>query len=118
MKIFLEYIPPNWNDYINLERTNKYAANNLKQKEKDLVRYFVIGKEYVGNYPVEILFKPHFKDRRQDLDNFRYKGILDGLVACKVLKNDNLKHIQRITLEPIFDDKEGIEIEIKELKGE
>lgn len=116
MKLVIEYMPPNWNKYIDLERSNYYAANNLKQKEKELVKYFAIGKQYKGSYPVEIVFRPHFKDRRQDLDNFRYKGILDGLVACKVLKNDNLKHIQKITLEPVFDDKEIIEIEIKEIK--
>ena len=115
MKLFLEYTPPNWNKYIDLERGNYHSANNLKQKEKKIVKYFTIGKQYKGKYPVEIVFKPHFKDRRQDLDNFRIKGILDGLVACNVLKNDNLKHIQRIVLEPIFDDKEGVEIEIKEI---
>lgn len=116
MKIFIEYNVPSWNDYIRLERANKYAANKLKQKEKEIVRYFNIGKQYKGKYPVEVVFKPHFKDCRKDLDNTRIKGLLDGLVACKVLKNDNLKHIQKITLEPIFDEKEGIEIEIKELE--
>lgn len=115
MKLYIDYIPPNWNKYIDLERGSYHAANNLKQKEKEIVRYFTIGQKYKGNYPIEIVFKPHFKDRRQDLDNFRYKGLLDGLVACGVLKNDNLNHIQKITLEPIFDNKEGIEIEIKEI---
>ncbi len=115
MKIFINYMPPNWNEYINLERKNFYAANNLKQKEKQIVRYSTIGKKYTGNYPIEITFRPYFKDRRQDLDNTRVKGLLDGLVACGVLKNDNLKHIQKITLEPIFENKEGIEIEIKEI---
>ena len=116
MKLFIEYNFPNWNEYINLERKNKYAANNLKQEEKEIVRYSTIGKQYKGNYPIEIVFRPHFKDHRKDLDNTRVKGLLDGLVACGVLKNDNLNHIQRIVLEPIFDDKEGIEVEIKELK--
>lgn len=115
MKIFINYMPPNWNKYIDLERGNYHAANTLKQKEKRIVALSTIGKHYTGNYPIEIVFRPHFKDRRQDLDNFRMKGILDGLVACKVLKNDNLKHIQKVVLEPIFDDKEGVEIEIKEL---
>ena len=116
MKLYIDYEFPNWNKYINLERTNFYAANKLKQKETDIIRYYTIGKTYKGNYPVELMIKPHFKDHRQDLDNFRYKGILDGLVACGVLKNDNLKHIQKITLEPIFDDKGGVEIEIKEME--
>ena len=115
MKLFIDYDFPNWNEYINIERTNKYFANNLKQKEKEIVKYLTIGKKYNGNYPVEITFRPHFKDHRKDLDNFRIKGLLDGLVACKVLKNDNLNHIQRIILEPIFDDRKGVEIEIKEI---
>ena len=115
MKLFIPYDPPNWNDYINLERTNMYRANNLKQEEKEIVRYSTIGKQYKGNYPIEIVFRPHFKDRRKDLDNTRVKGLLDGLVAYGVIKNDNLKHIQKIILEPIFDDVEGIEIEIKEI---
>ena len=29
-------------------------------------------------------FYKHFKDKRQDLDNVRIKGILDGLVKCGV----------------------------------
>lgn len=115
MKIFINYQTPNWNDYINLERTNFYAANKLKQQEKKIVRFNTIGKKYTGSYPVEITFKPHYKDRRQDLDNFRIKGLLDGLVTSGVLKNDNLRHIQRIILEPVFDNKEGVEIEIKEI---
>ena len=115
INVTIKYMPDNWNKYINLERKNFYAANTLKQKEKEIVRYSTIGKRYEGSYPIEIILKPHFKDYRQDLDNFRYKGLLDGLVACNVLKNDNLKHIQKITLEPVFDNKEEVEIEIKEL---
>lgn len=117
MKIFIDYDVPNWNEYINLERKNMYAANKLKQKEKLIVSYSTIGKKYKGNYPVKITFKPHFKDYRKDLDNTRVKGLLDGLVACGVLKNDNLRHIQKIILEPVFDNKQGIEIEIEEINN-
>lgn len=116
MKIKLDYMPPNWNSYILLERGNKYGANKIKQKEKGIVKLLTVGKRYTGNYPVEIIFKPHFSNHRQDLDNFRYKGLLDGLVAAEVIKNDNLRHIQKITVEPIFDDTECVEIEIKELE--
>lgn len=115
MKLFIKYMPPNWNKYINIERTNFYKANKIKQKEKEITRLFAIGKKYEGKYPVEIVLKPHFNGYRQDLDNLRYKGIIDGLVACKVLKNDNLKHIQKITLEPVFDNIIGVEVEIKEI---
>ena len=114
MKIIIDYIPPNWNKYIGLERANFYGANKLKQKEKEIIRYHTFGMKYKGNYPVELILKPHFKDYRQDIDNFRYKGLIDGLVSNGVIENDNLKHIQKITIEAVFDDKEIVEIEIKE----
>lgn len=114
MKIEIKYIPPNWNKYINLERANFYAANKLKQKEKDIMRYHTIGLKYKGKYPIELILRPHYKDYRQDIDNFRYKGLIDGLVSNGVIENDNLRHIQKITIEPVFDEKEVVEIEIKE----
>lgn len=117
MKILIPYEPPNWNEYIKLERSNKYGANALKQKEKAIVKAYAKGKVYTGNYPVEITFTAHYSDFRRDLDNTRIKGILDGLVACKTLKNDNLRHIAKITILPKIDDWKGIEIEIKEYKG-
>lgn len=116
MKLFIPYSPPNWNEYINAERQNKYIANNIKQQEKQIAKLITRGKKYMGNYPVELIVRPHYNAYRQDLDNCRYKGLLDGLVSAGVLKNDNLKHIQRIILEPIFDDKVGIEFEIKEIQ--
>ena len=115
MKIFIEYMPINWNEYINAERRNKYIANKIKQDEKHIVQLLTRGKTYTGNYPVEVIVRPHYNAYIQDLDNCRYKGLLDGLVSAGVLKNDNLRHIQKITLEPIFDDKVGIEFEIKEI---
>ena len=115
MKIFIEYMPINWNHYINAERKNKYIANNIKQQEKRIVQLQTKGQKYTGKYPVEVIVRPHFDAYRQDLDNCRYKGLLDGLVSAGVLKNDNLKCIRKITLEPIFDDKIGIEFEIKEI---
>ena len=115
MKLKLDYMPPNWNDYINAERTNKYKASKIKKDEKNLIKLLTLGKKYTGNYTVEFTLKPHYSALRQDLDNFRYKGLLDGLVASGVLKNDNLKHIQRIVIEPVFDDAECVEIEIREL---
>lgn len=116
MQIFIDYDPPNWNQYINMERTNLYQANSVKQQEKQIVALFARGKKYEGSYPVEIIFRPYFKDKRRDLDNTRIKGILDGLVNCGVIKNDNLNYIQKIIIEPIFSGKPGIEIEINELK--
>lgn len=114
MKLFIEYDFMDWNKYINIERSNKYKANTIKQKEKRVVGYLAT-KKYEGKYPISISFKPHFKDKRRDLDNYRLKGLIDGLVSAKVIKNDNLNCIQKIELEPVFDNKVGVEIEIKEI---
>lgn len=114
MQIKINYDPVNWNEYINIERTNFYKANKLKQQEKQIVKLSTIGQRYTGSYPVELIIKPHFKDHRKDLDNTRCKGLIDGLVSAGVIKNDNLTYIQRIVLEPIFDNEECIEMEIRE----
>ena len=115
MTIWIPYDPPNWNEYIKLERASYYASNSLKQKEKRIVSFYVREKKWDGGYPVQITFRPHFDGKRKDLDNTRVKGILDGLVSAGVLKNDNLTCIQRIVTEPVFDDRVGIEIEIEEM---
>lgn len=117
MKFHLDYEPINWNEYINQERTNKYIANNTKQKDKKIVG-LLCRKKYEGEYPIEIIFTPHFDSHRKDLDNFRVKGIIDGLVANKIIQNDNLNCIQKITLVAMFDDLGGVDIEIKNYKGD
>lgn len=117
MKFHIDYDPVNWNEYIKQERTSLYIANATKQKDKKIVR-LMCKEKYEGNYPIELIINPHFKDYRKDLDNFRMKGIIDGLVANGIIKNDNLKCIQKITLEPIFDNLGGVDIEIKEKTNE
>lgn len=117
MKITIECDLFNWNEYIARERANKYWANKIKQQEKDIARYSCIGKKYEGKYPVTIIVTKHFKDKRQDLDNVRIKGILDGLISCGVIKGDNLNCIRRIIFNSIIDGKNIIEIEVVEYDG-
>ena len=116
LRLFIDFEPPNWNDYIRTERTNMYKANSIKQTEKELIRY-TIKAHWSGSYPVTLIFRPHFQSKRKDLDNFRMKGIIDGLVAAGVIKNDNLNCVNKIILEPVFDDVVGVEIEIEETSG-
>lgn len=115
LKITLPYDPPNWNEYINMERKNFYMANNLKQKEKQIVKLATIGVKWDEGYPISITFYPHFDNLRRDLDNTRCKGCLDGLVSAGVIENDNLRCIQEIHIIPVFDKEEKIEIEIKKI---
>lgn len=114
MTLWIPYDPPNWNEYIRLERGSFYASNSLKQREKRLVAFYVKGRKWDGGYPLTIEFVFHFKDKRKDVDNSRIKGILDGLVACGCIKNDNLNCIRRIEIDSAIDEVEGIEINIRE----
>ena len=115
IKIFLNYSPVDWNKYINAERGNKYHANAIKQGEKNYI-LCTVKERYTGKYPITLTVRPHFKNKRKDLDNFRLKGIIDGLVAAGVIVNDNLNCINKICLEAVFSDIEGVEIEIEESK--
>ena len=115
LKIEIPYVPINWNEYINAERRSFYIANSIKQKEKVIVASCCKGKVYTAGYPCKITFKAHYKRKNTDLDNLRVKGIIDGLVACKVIENDNLTKIQEIIIKPIFDNQELLEIEIEKL---
>ena len=114
MVIKIDYSFPNWNEYINKERANKFAAASMKKKELDIIRYHTIGKKYEGKYPIEVIATWHFKNKRKDLDNCRIKGILDGLVKCNVIENDNLNCIRKIVYESVIDGQEYVEIEMKE----
>jgi Holliday junction resolvase RusA-like endonuclease len=116
MRLFIDYDFMNWNEYIKAERGNKYHANAIKQAEKNYILY-TVKQKYTGKYPVTLTVRPHFKNKRRDLDNFRLKGLIDGLVAAGVLVNDNLNCIDRILLEPIYSDEVGVEVEIKESLG-
>ena len=116
MKIELPFMPINWNNYINVERGSFYVANTIKQKEKNVVFLALGGKKWTGSYPISIHFFPHFKNKRADLDNFRIKGVLDGLVSAEFIKDDNLNYIQEILITPVFDKEDKLEIEIHEIK--
>ena len=115
MKIFIDYDFPNWNDYIKAERGSIYHANAIKQAEKNYIAY-TVRQKYSGKYPVTLIVRPYFQNKRKDLDNFRLKGLIDGLVAAGVLLNDNLNCINKIIIDPVFSDEIGVEVEIKETK--
>ena len=113
MKIFIAYDFPNWNEYIKAERGSLYHANAIKQAEKNYIA-FTVRQKYRGKYPVTLTVRPHFQNKRKDLDNFRLKGLIDGLVAAGVIVNDNLKCIDKIIIDPIFSDEVGVEVQIRE----
>lgn len=113
LTLFINYNFVDWNKYIKAERGSLYHANAIKQAEKNYIA-FTVRQKYKGKYPVTLTVRPYFKNKRRDLDNFRLKGLIDGLVAAGVIVNDNLKCIDKIIIDPIFSDEVGVEVEIKE----
>lgn len=113
--MYIDYDFPNWNKYIDAERTNKYIANSMKQREKKYVKLLCRGMKPVENYPVTIQVTKYVKTKNTDVDNIRIKGLIDGLVEMGILKNDNLNYIKKVVLQAeVSKEKSGIELEIIE----
>lgn len=93
--------PKNWNQYISLERGNKYAAAHYKRHEAHTIEDICAGHKYDGGYPAKVLVKAGFKAQRGDLDNVRIKGYLDGLVKAGVIVDDSVKYIGVIHLKAV-----------------
>ena len=113
--MYIDYDFPNWNKYIEAERTNKYIANNMKQQEKRIVKLLCRKMKPVKNYPVTIIATKYVKTKGTDVDNIRIKGLIDGLVELGILKNDNMNYVKKVILQAeINKNKTGIDIEIIE----
>ena len=110
--MYINYDFPNWNKYINAERTNKYIASKIKKQEKEIVRYLCKNLKPIEKYPITIKIKKYVKNKNTDIDNIRIKGLIDGLVDIGILKNDNFNYINKIVLEAeVSNEKNGIDID-------
>lgn len=91
---------PTLNEYINIERTNKYAASSLKKKfTKVCALSSLVLKNKLDNTKTHSLVINWFvENNKVDSDNvfFGVKFILDGLVESGVLLNDSRKYITNI----------------------
>ena len=115
--MYIDYDFPNWNKYINMERSNKFNASRIKKKEKEIVRYLCKDMKPIKDYPVIIKVKKYVNNRNTDIDNIRIKGLIDGLVEMGILENDNMKYINKIILEAeVSKEKNGIDIEISKME--
>ena len=100
-RFIIPYPLPGLNEYIEIERQNKYAAAQFKKKiESGIV--FIIKKElpsFVINDLVNIQYHWYEKDKRRDKDNiaFAKKFIQDALVHAGVLRNDGWGEILGFT---------------------
>ena len=115
MKILINNKFKSLNEYINECRTNYYIANKTKQKETMLSALAFSKIPPIKNYPIELIFYWHIKNKQSDLDGRIPKNIIDGLVRSRRIPDDNVKYIQKITHIYIEDKTDYVEIEIKEM---
>lgn len=116
MKILIDYKLSNWNETININRTNRYAAASKKKKEMEIVKKFLIGKPKITKYPIRLNCTWYVKNIGSDLDNKSLKAVLDAMQEVGILENDNIKHIPVITHKAVKADRDYLEIEIKEME--
>lgn len=118
MKIIVDYKLDNWNDTITKNRSNRYYAATHKVKEMNIVSKFLIGKPKIEKYPIKLECIWHVKNMASDLDNKSLKSVLDQMQKQGILENDNCKHISEINYKAVKDDRDYLEMEIKELENE
>ena len=89
---------PSLNEYINVCRTNKYAAASFKREQEESIMWF-LKKLPKFQYPVSIHFHWVEKNQKRDIDNiaFAKKFILDALVKLGKLKDDNQQYVKSFT---------------------
>ena len=116
MKVIIDYKFDNINTYVNKCRTNYFVANKIKQQETELSKYAFSKIPKIENYPIELTFTWHIKNKTSDLDGKMPKNIIDGLVRANKIKDDNVKYIQKITHIYQEDKKDFVEVEIKSIE--
>lgn len=94
MTLEIPYKFPSFNQYVYECRKNKFAGAKMKSKIEDDIAY------YIKTLPVFIKpIKIHFhwieENKKRDYDNicFAKKFILDCMVKCGKLKNDNKNYV-------------------------
>lgn len=107
---------PSLNDYIRVCRENRYAGANMKKNiENDLA--FFINKLPTFKNPIRIKFTWIESNKKRDLDNicFAKKFILDTLVKCGKMKNDNRNYVVGFTDEFDYEKENKVILDIDEV---
>ena len=107
---------PSLNDYIRACRENRYAGANMKKNiENDLA--FFINKLPKFKNPIRINFTWVESNKKRDLDNicFAKKFILDTLVKCGKMKNDNRNYVVGFTDDFDYEKENKVILDIDEV---
>ncbi len=94
---------PGLNDYIKVERSNRFGAADMKKQYEQHIGAFIYmavdkGTLHSHNKPCELWISWVEPNARRDLDNisFATKFIQDAMVRCGVFPDDNTKYIRLI----------------------
>lgn len=90
---------PSWND-IQVLHWSKRSMRMSEIKSIVTAEFLQIPRsERVVVPPVRIIIEAHFRgSQRRDPDNIYVKPIIDGMVAAKVIPDDNGKIVESVTL--------------------
>lgn len=91
---------PGLNEYVDAERTNRFAAAKMKAAETrraEAAARACMMPVFEG--PVSVSFRWYERNRRRDVDNvaFAKKFVLDGLVAAGVIKGDGQRYVRAVS---------------------
>ena len=89
---------PSLNEYINECRKNRYAGAKMKADVEEQIGWFLMQMTKYDK-PIKIHFHWVEGSKRRDLDNicFAKKFILDAMVKCGKLKDDNIRCVTAFT---------------------
>lgn len=106
---------PSLNEYINACRRNRYVGAKMKANVEQDIAFF-INKLPVFEKPIKIHFHWIEESKKRDFDNvsFSKKFILDAMVKCGKLKDDNRKYVNGFADTFSYGDKAGVVLEIEE----
>lgn len=115
MQITIDYKFTTLNEYIDAERSNKFAASVIKRRETEVAKLSSSGKRQLKAYPVDVTFQWFMSSTRTDPDNiaFAEKFILDGFVASGLLKDDSWKFIASLKHEFNKSEKDYVIVDIE-----
>lgn len=89
---------PSLNTYINECRKNRFAGAKFKNDLEKDIQLFLVSLPKIEK-PIKIEFEWVEENKKRDIDNlsFSKKFILDAMVKCGVISNDNRKHVTSFT---------------------
>lgn len=108
---------PSCNEYLNECRRNKYAGAKMKKDIENDIAIFIKSLPRFEK-PITIHFHWIEGTKRRDLDNvaFAKKFILDALVKCGRLKDDNRKCVTAFTDTFSYGKETKVILNIKEVE--